>query len=133
MMLIFIYSDIKNIANRLYPNQSKKQRKLEQEIICTQEGIAPRSELRLKTSAMRIRCIIDAGINFNQIIEVGMNISDFEVENKYYNKFLLALNLRSIRELNEKAEPLLDPINVRPKIPNILKNLLEISEMELDN
>jgi hypothetical protein len=126
-MLIFIYNDIKEVTSKLYPNKPRKQRQLEREIICSQEGIVSRSELRLKTSAMRILSLINAGIEFDQIIKVGMNISDFEVENKYYNKFLLNLNLQSITELNRRVD---HNGNVEPpKIPDIsLKNILKISE-----
>lgn len=136
MVLMFIYDDIKLVTNQMYPQQPRKQRQLEREIICSQEGIASRSELRYKTSATRILCIISAGIKFEQIIEAGMNVSDFEMESKYYDKFLLSLDLKSIKELNGDVG-LLNPITVLPKIPNAvfrnISEISEISEMELDN
>ena len=133
-MLIYIYDELKAISNQKYPDQVKKQRKFERDVICANKDIVGRTERRLKTSSERILCIIDTGFSFDQIVKVGMNVSDFEVENEFYNQFLLALDLKS---LNRSTGSLLDPTTVQPIIPK-LKNLslLEISgeiETELDD
>ncbi|CAB5193239.1 unnamed protein product [Rhizophagus irregularis] len=83
-----------------------KQRTFVKEIICIQEGISERSERRFKTSAMRLQHIVSAGISFNQIIKVGMHVSDFESTNHFYEIFMEALDINSIENLNEGVRPL---------------------------
>ncbi|CAB5385891.1 unnamed protein product [Rhizophagus irregularis] len=106
MSLIDIYNEINVVAESNFPNQKGKQRTFVKEIICIQEGISERSERRFKTSAMRLQHIVSAGISFNQIIKVGMHVSDFESTNHFYEIFMEALDINSIENLNEGVRPL---------------------------
>ena len=103
LILIDIYDDINLIAKIIYPNQTNKQRSFESQMICAQEGITERAERRLKSSARRLQSLIKAGITFSQIIKTGMHVSNFEAEEKFYQKFLAALNIESIKEMSEKS------------------------------
>jgi hypothetical protein len=98
MNLIYIYEDFKAYVVREYGNDADQQeileRQLERNIFCALQQIVPRTERRRKESAIRIRCLIDAGITFDQIVSVGMSVTDFEADNLYFNKFILALNLQ---------------------------------------
>ncbi|CAB4491584.1 unnamed protein product [Rhizophagus irregularis] len=85
MSLIDIYNEINVVAESNFPNQKER---------------------RFKTSAMRLQHIVSAGISFNQIIKVGMHVSDFESTNHFYEIFMEALDINSIENLNEGVRPL---------------------------
>ncbi len=48
--------------------QALLERHLEQDIFCKLQNICSRTEKRRRDSAERIRCLIDAGITFDQIV-----------------------------------------------------------------
>jgi hypothetical protein len=124
MSLMDIYNEINVVATLKFPNNKDKQRAFEREIICTQEGISERSERRFKISAKRLKYIIGAGISFNQLIKVGMHITDFESSKHFYEKFSEALDVDSIENLNEEVRPLNTKI--------LLDKLSAYEIMELD-
>jgi hypothetical protein len=38
-------------------------------------------------------------VKFNQIVGIGMSVTDFETDNVYYTNFLLALDLQTLKTL----------------------------------
>jgi len=139
MNLIYIYEDFRAYITREYYGDTAKQeqleRKLERDMFCALQKIVPRTERRRKESAIRIRCLIDAGITFDQIASTGMPITDFEADNPYYNKFLLGLNLQDIRHLliSRSEDLLLDPSSVEPATPKTMLNILAKSINKISN
>src|SRR2546421_13105160 len=99
MSLVYIYNDLHILAVEKYPNNEKKQRRFERDIMCTELGIHIRSERRQKKSAIRIHKLINTGITFDQLVNTGINISHFEVSDSYYNIFLTDLKLGMIKSL----------------------------------
>ena len=136
MSLIYIYEDFKAYVAQEYHDDTTKQevleRQLEREIFCALQNIVPRTERRRKDSAVRIRCLINAGITFDQIVNTGMTITDFEADNPYFNKFLLALNLQEIKNLS-RSETLLEPSSVEPITPKTMLNKLAKSINKFSN
>jgi hypothetical protein len=140
MNLIYIYEDFRAYVTREYSDDTTKQelleRQLEREMFCALQGIVPRTERRRKESAIRIRCLIDAGITFDQIVSIGMTITDFESDNPYYNKFLLTLNLQEIKNLSRSenlSSLLLEPSSVEPTPPKVMLNKLAKSINTISN
>ena len=136
MSLIYIYEDMHVLAVKKHPRDEEKQRRFERDIVCSQQGIHARTERRQKNSAVKIRCLISAGITFDQMAKVGLNVSDFEVANKYYNEFLKSVKLNIIGDLYRKfinPSPLLEPTSVQPLTPHALFSKLSnsISKIEL--
>jgi len=112
MALVDIYNEINVVAAINFPNQKDKQRVFEREIICAQEGISERSERRFKTSATRLRRLVDSGISFNQLVKTGMHVTDFEASKNLYEKFIETLDIDSIENLNEvDTKGLLDKLS----------------------
>lgn len=106
MSLMDVYEDIHKIAMVKFPNQRDKQRVFERNIICAQEEITERTERRLKTSAERLKYVTNLGINFNQIIKIGMHVSDFETASHFYNKFMDGLDPKLIEErIADQVQP----------------------------
>lgn len=102
MSLIYIYDELHILAVEQYPNSKKKQRKFERDIMCAQLAIHIRTERRRKKSAIRIRKLINIGITFEQLVNVGLTVSNFEVSNNYYDIFLTDLKLDAIKNLFQK-------------------------------
>ena len=95
MVLVEIYKELHNLAVEKYPGKEKKQRAFEKNIMCAHNDIKPRTERRQKKSAFRIKLLINAGISFDLLAKV-LNVSDFEVSDVYYDKFLENLKLDEI-------------------------------------
>ncbi|RIA85496.1 hypothetical protein C1645_741517 [Glomus cerebriforme] len=129
LTLKYVYDDINKIAKSKYPGKKGLQRKFEKDIICAQEGVVKRSELRMKTSAIRIHQIIDSGITFDQINKIGMKVTDFEVGDKLYNKFLSSLNIDHIKNLNKVTNNVLNI--VQPIIQVEVKDNMEVDGIVL--
>ncbi len=63
-----------------------------------------------------------------------MNVTDFEMENNFYNKFLLSLDFKSITKLNKKinsTESL--PITLNTLLNKLLSSLSKFKKMEENN
>jgi hypothetical protein len=129
MMLVYIYDEIKAVSNKMYPGQASKQRKYERDIICASKHIVGRTERRFKTSSQRILSVVYTGISFEQLVKVGMVVTDFEAENKYYNQFLLALDLKSLDGKINSTGSLLDPTTMQPIIPKLKTLSLKFKEI----
>ena len=66
--------------------------------MCNQLGIHVRTERRQKKSASRIQYLINIGITFDQLVNVGLNTTYFEAPDFYYNLFLTDLNSEEIKQ-----------------------------------
>ena len=140
MNLIFIYEDFKEFITLNYPDDLMQQelleRQLERDVFCAIQQITPRTERRRRDSAIRIRNLIDAGITFDQIVNIGISVTDFEADNIYYDKFLLALDLQYIKNLSGRTllslEPLsIEPVNPRTLLNNLAKSISNIQEIDI--
>ena len=114
MILLDIYEELHILAVKTYPKSEKKQRIFERDIICSQQGLHVRTERRQKTSAIRIRSLIDAGITFDLLARV-LNVSDFEVSKSHYDLFLSNVKLNEIKNLIQSSA-----LSVIPNSPNHL-------------
>jgi len=106
MSLLHIYNDLHILAVEKHPDSEKKQRKFERDFMCSQLGIHIRTERRQKKSASRIQHLINIGITFDQLVNVGLNTTYFEEADFYYNLFLTDLNLEKIKGLFKKSNNL---------------------------
>ncbi|CAB4481919.1 unnamed protein product [Rhizophagus irregularis] len=87
------------LNNGKHPNDEREQRRFERNFMCTQLGIHTRTERRQKKSAFRIYKLINIGITLDQLVNTGLNISNFEVTDYYYDIFLTDLKLGTIKNL----------------------------------
>ncbi|CAB5217491.1 unnamed protein product [Rhizophagus irregularis] len=99
MSLVYIYNDLHIISVEKHPNDEREQRRFERNFMCTQLGIHTRTERRQKKSAFRIYKLINIGITLDQLVNTGLNISNFEVTDYYYDIFLTDLKLGTIKNL----------------------------------
>ncbi|GET52892.1 uncharacterized protein OCT59_017125 [Rhizophagus irregularis] len=99
MSLVYIYNDLHIISVEKHPNDEREQRRFERNFMCTQLGIHTRTERRQKKSAFRIYKLINIGITLDQLVNTGLNISNFEVTDYYYDIFLTDLKLGTIKIL----------------------------------
>ena len=60
--------------------------------MCIELGIHTRSEWQQKKSAFRIHKLIIIEITFDQLVNTGLNISNFEVTDYYYKRFKIGNN-----------------------------------------
>ncbi|CAB5370262.1 unnamed protein product [Rhizophagus irregularis] len=122
--LIYIYEEFNQFVTNKYADDVEKQevleRQLERDMFCALQQIVPRTERRRKESSKRLRDLIDAGITFDQIVDIGMTITDFETDNIYYLKFLSALDLQTIKNSCESD----DDVSVERPNPKIMLNKL---------
>jgi len=105
MSLIYIYDDLHTLAIKKYPNSERKQRKFERDFVCAQLDIHVRTERRKKNSAIRLQCLINIGITFEQLASVGLTVSHFESSNFYYDTFLIEVKQSMIKSLFQKSNP----------------------------
>ena len=58
-----------------------------------------------KNNAIRLQCLINISITFEQLVSIGLNISRFESSNFYYDTFLIEVKQSMIKSLFQKSNP----------------------------
>ncbi|CAB4436588.1 unnamed protein product [Rhizophagus irregularis] len=76
--LIYIYEEFNQFVTNKYADDVEKQevleRQLERDMFCALQQITARTERRRKESSKRLRDLIDAGITFDQIVDIALDL-----------------------------------------------------------
>ncbi|GES99666.1 hypothetical protein GLOIN_2v1815048 [Rhizophagus clarus] len=136
MNLIYIYEEFKQFVADKYNDDVDKQelleRQLERDLFCALQQITPRTERRRKESSKRLRDLINGGITFDQIVDVGMSVTDFEADNIYYMNFLTALDLQTIKDLYGSDDHIIiEPTNPKAMLNKLTESINKISNLKI--